>query len=255
MLTLSTRVGTGGDGSITFNISTAAALAAAASGTRVIKHGNRAQTSQSGSADVLEALGLSLNADPLATLARTGFAFLFAPTYHPGFKHVSAVRKQLAHRTIFNLLGPLLNPAQLGRQVIGVFAAQWVEPIAEVVRHLGHTRAVVVHGGGTDEFSLWGEQVYAVVEGHEIRLVRSAASGSWDRAAIAGGDARENATMIRAVLGGLASDAATEIVALNLAAARWVAGGPGDVLSALDAARAFLRSGKAGAWLERATGS
>lgn len=252
--------GTGGDGSNTFNISTAAALAAAASGLMVVKHGNRAQTSRSGSADVLEALGFSLAADPAQALASTRFAFLFAPQFHPGFKQVAAVRKQLAHRTIFNLLGPLLNPAQVKRQVIGVFDAQWVAPMGEVVLRLGHERAVIVHGGGTDEFSLWGEQVFAVVENGKIQMHELSADHMapdngepWQRAAIAGGDARMNATMIRAVLGGLASATATEIVALNLAAAGWVAGGHGGVLDGLDAARAFLRSGAAGAWLASAT--
>lgn len=244
--------GTGGDGHNTFNISTAVALAAAAKGVPVVKHGNRAQTSRSGSADVLEALGFSLQGDPAALFARTGFAFLFAPKFHPGFGHVAAVRKQLAHRTIFNLLGPLLNPAHLKRQVIGVFDAQWVEPMAEVVRHLGHTRAVVVNGGGTDEFSLWGDSVYAVVEGASLRVAHFTGSGG-DKDAIGGGEPRDNATMIRAVLAGLASETATEIVALNLAAALWVAGGQGDVLSQLDQCRAFLLSGEAGGWLEEAT--
>ncbi len=243
--------GTGGDGQHTFNISTTAALAAAAFGIPVCKHGNRAQTSRSGSADVLEALGFRLHEEPQLQLARCNFAFLFAPDFHPGFAHVAPIRKQLPHRTIFNLIGPLINPAHVERQVIGVFSPEWVRPMAEVVKHLSQARSVVVHGGGTDEFSLWGDNFFVRLENGGLHADTVAGTGG-DRSAIAGGDAKGNATLVRAALGGLAHETVLEMVALNLAAALWVSGRGESVLAAKAEALAFLKSGEAGAWLQAA---
>lgn len=248
--------GTGGDGLSTFNVSTAVALAAAAMGVPVIKHGNRAQTSRSGSADVLEALGLSLSVPPgelEARLALHGFIFVFAPDFHPGFGRVGPIRKALPHRTVFNLLGPLLNPAAVGRQVIGVFSPSWIEPIARVLVRLGHRRALVVHGGGTDELSSWGENHWAEVDAGRVTLARATPAElgvvEGDVGRVAGGSAAENAALIRAVLRGAGPAAATELVALNLAAALWAAGRGARFVDNLPAARAFLVSGRATEWL------
>ena len=228
--------GTGGDGSGTFNISTAAALVAAAAGAKVAKHGNRAVTSRCGSADVLEALGIpiSLPAEAAAdALRRHHFCFLLAPAHHPGMKAVLPVRKALGVRTIFNVLGPLLNPAGARRQVMGVYNRRLVPVVAEAMTHLGVEHGFVVHGeGGLDEFSLGGPSSVAVV-------TRKGGSGSSVRTfevkpeefglermpmeALAGGkDANENAAILTRVLGlGAAPPEAgpkRDIVLLNAAA-------------------------------------
>ncbi|MCC6807439.1 MAG: anthranilate phosphoribosyltransferase [Deltaproteobacteria bacterium] len=239
--------GTGGDGCNTFNVSTAVALAAAAWGATVVKHGNRAASSKSGSADVLEALGFALDA-PHALLATKRFAFLFAPAHHPGFARVAPIRRRLGHRTIFNLLGPLVNPAGVRRQVMGVFDESWVEPIGRVLARLGRTRAMVVHGGlgeaTTDEVAPWGETKIAVIEGGEVRLRTFTPSKRFTLDGARGGDAKENAAIVRAVLGGEGTGAAQELVALNLAAAMWAHGDGGVFEDNLDDARRFLSSGE-----------
>jgi anthranilate phosphoribosyltransferase len=246
--------GTGGDGLNTFNVSTAVALAAAASGIPVVKHGNRASTSRSGSADVLEALGFTLERDAAAwrdALATQHFAFLFAPVFHPSFKRVAAVRKALPHRTIFNLLGPLLNPAGVERQVLGVFSEAWVEPLAQVLAGLGRRRALVVHGGigvgPTDELAPWGST--RVAEVRDGRVVRVSAFvppvSSALPADVRGDDAAFNAARIKEVLAGAGHKSALALVALNLAAAFFVAGRAESFESALPDAETFLSSGAA----------
>ena len=240
--------GTGGDGCNTFNVSTAVALAAAAWGATVVKHGNRAASSKSGSADVLEALGFSLAPEhATALLAQKRFAFLFAPAHHPGFARVAPLRKRLGHRTIFNLLGPLVNPAGVRRQVMGVFDQKWVEPIAQVLLELGRTRAMVVHGGigvaTTEEIAPWGETRVSEVEDGVVATRVFIPSVTYALEDTRGGDANENAAIIRAVLSGAGTPAARELVALNLAAAMWAHGHGTRFEDNISAARAFLLSG------------
>src|SRR5215475_14260137 len=202
--------GTGGDGARTFNISTAAALVAAAAGAAVAKHGNRAVSSSSGSADVLEALGFTLELPPERierSIDELGFGFLFAPTHHPAMKHAAPVRRELATRTVFNVLGPLTNPAGARAQVVGVFAADLVPTIASVLAELGAHRAFVVHGAnGIDELSPAGPNLVAeVVRGQvvertidplELGIPRCAAGD------LLGGSPEENAAAIRRVFDG-----------------------------------------------------
>src|SRR5437867_8989012 len=199
--------GTGGDGARTINISTAAALVAAAAGAGVAKHGNRAVSSSSGSADVLEALGFNLELPP-ETIARSidelGFGFLFAPTHHPAMRHAAPVRRELATRTVFNVLGPLTNPAGARAQVVGVYAPELVPTIAEVLARLGAERAFVVHGaGGIDELSPAGPNLVCEVRGGRVRrreidplelgVPRCAPEE------LRGGSPEENATAIREI--------------------------------------------------------
>src|ERR671931_2127682 len=202
--------GTGGDGMRTINISTAAALVAAAAGAGVAKHGNRAVSSASGSADVLEALGFRLELPPERierSIDELGFGFLFAPTHHPAMRHAAPVRRELAARTVFNVLGPLTNPAGARAQVVGVYAPSLVRTIAEVLAQLGARRAFVVHGaGGIDELSPAGPNfVCEVVDGRvrereidplDLGLPRC------DTAELRGGSPAENAAAIRAVFAG-----------------------------------------------------
>src|SRR5438477_12250769 len=203
--------GTGGDGASTINISTAAALVAAAAGAAVAKHGNRAVSSASGSADVLEALGFRLELEPeriAQSIDELGFGFLFAPTHHPAMRHAAPVRKELATRTVFNVLGPLTNPAGARAQVVGVYSAELVSTIAEVLARLGAHRAFVVHGaGGIDELSPVGPNLLAeVVDGEvlERRLDPEAELGipRCSVEELRGGSPSENAAAIRAVFAG-----------------------------------------------------
>lgn len=222
--------GTGGDKSGTINISTAAALVAAAAGVPVAKHGNRAITSAAGSADVLEALGIrtDLGPDEAAEALRTyGFAFLFAPGYHPAMKHAGPTRREIGVRTAFNLLGPLTNPAGATRQVVGVGDPAAAPKIAEVLRMLGAERAIVVHGTGLDELPLDGTGVLydvtpAGVTRHDVvatELGLTAAPVS----ALAGGTAAENAALIEAIFAGQAGPR-RDVILLNAAAAFLAAG-------------------------------
>src|SRR5213595_306660 len=200
--------GTGGDGAHTINISTAAALVAAAAGAAVAKHGNRAVSSACGSADVLEALGFTLEQEPqriAKSIDDLGFGFLFAPSHHPAMRHAAAVRTELATRTVFNVLGPLTNPAGARAQVVGVYSPDLVRTIAEVLAQLGATRAFVVHGaGGIDELSPVGPNLIAeVVEGtvRERTLYPEAELGvpRRDVSELRGGTPAENAAAIRTV--------------------------------------------------------
>jgi anthranilate phosphoribosyltransferase len=255
--------GTGG-GAGTFNVSTAAALVAAGAGLRVAKHGNRAVASRCGSADLLEALGVRIEMTPEAagrSLAETGFCFLFAPKFHRAFAHVAPVRKRLAERgvrTVFNLIGPLCNPAGVRRQVIGVFRPDLVERIARVVGLLGAERAVVVCGdspaGPVDEVSTLGATAIAAWDGARVttRRVEPADLGL-ERARpedVAGGDAAANAAAIEAILAGEDGPRA-DLVAANAGAALVVGGVAADLPGGVARARDVVRSGAARRVLER----
>ncbi|HEU4382589.1 MAG TPA: anthranilate phosphoribosyltransferase [Anaeromyxobacteraceae bacterium] len=229
--------GTGGDGQQTFNISTAAALVTAGAGLAVAKHGNRSVSSRCGSADVLAALGVDVEA-PKEVVERcireVGIGFLFAPRLHPAFKAVAGIRRELAVRTIFNLLGPLANPAGARRQVMGVYEPRWVPVIAGVLAALGAEHAFVVHGEGLDEIAVTGmTHVCEVKEGRVERysmVPEDIGVGRWERAAIAGGDPPENARILREVLAG--QKGAPRDAVLANAAAALVAGGAAPDLRA-----------------------
>jgi len=244
--------GTGGDGGRTFNISTAAALVAAAAGAAVAKHGNRAVSSASGSADVLEALGFSLELTPdriARSIDELGFGFMFAPTHHPAMRHAAPVRRELATRTVFNVLGPLTNPAGARAQVIGVYSPALVPTIAQVLAQLGARRAYVVHGAdGIDELSPSGPNlVCEVVDGvvHE-RTIDPADLGVERCSAgeLSGGSPEENAASIRAVFSG-EHGGKRDAVLLNAAGAIAAAGHADDLREGLELARAALDSGAA----------
>ena len=250
--------GTGGDGAHTINISTAAALVAAAAGAAVAKHGNRAVSSACGSADVLEALGFTLEQEPqriAKSIDELGFGFLFAPSHHPAMRHAAAVRKELATRTVFNLLGPLTNPAGARAQVVGVYSPGLVRTIAEVLARLGARRAYVVHGGGgIDELSPVGPNLVAeVVEGEvvERRLDPEAELGiprcSIDE--LRGGSPAENAKAIREVFAGR-NGGRRDAILLNAAGAIAAGGHAADLREGLEVARRTIDSGAVGERLE-----
>ena len=244
--------GTGGDGAGTINISTAAALVAAGAGVRVAKHGNRGVSSRCGSADVLEALDVTLVEDParqVEILDRVGFAFLFAPFQHPAMKHAVGPRKELGVRTMFNVLGPLTNPAGARRQVVGVYDPERVEMLAEVLGELGASHAMVVHGaGGLDELSTLGPSRVAEWDGERVRSyeVDPEAVGMAHATAadLAGGAPRRNARALRAVLEG-AQGPQADIVVLNAAAAIYVGDGAADLREGVERAREAIDSGAA----------
>jgi anthranilate phosphoribosyltransferase len=250
--------GTGGDGAKTINISTAAALVAAAAGAGVAKHGNRAVSSASGSADVLEALGFELEL-PAERIARSidelGFGFLFAPTHHPAMRHAALVRRELAARTVFNVLGPLTNPAGARAQIVGVYAPELVRTIAEVLAQLGTRRAFVVHGaGGIDELSPSGPNfVCEVVDGSvrtrnidplEFGLERS------DPSELRGGSPEQNAAAIRDVFAG-ETGARRGAILLNAAGAIAAGGHAEDLREGLELAGNAVDSGAAAARLDQ----
>jgi anthranilate phosphoribosyltransferase len=249
--------GTGGDGAKTINISTAAALAAAAAGAGVAKHGNRAVSSASGSADVLEALGfkLDLTAERVAaSIDELGFGFLFAPTHHPAMRHAAPVRRELAARTVFNVLGPLTNPAGARAQVVGVYAPELVRTIAKVLAQLGASRAFVVHGaGGIDELSPAGPNfVCEVVDGGvRTRNIDPLELGvdRCDPGELRGGSPEENAAAIRAVFAGEEGGRRSAIL-LNAAGAIAAGGGAEDLREGLELARVAVDSGAAAARLD-----
>ena len=243
--------GTGGDGSNTFNISTAAALVVAAAGVPVAKHGNRAITSACGSADVLEALGIStdLNPEEAGEALRTdGFAFLFAQTYHPAMKHAGPTRREIGVRTAFNLLGPITNPAGARRQVVGVGDPAAAPKLAEVLHLLGTEHALVVHGKGVDELPLDGTGVlYDVTPAGVTRHGVVAAELGLEPAAVealAGGTREVNAAMIEAVLGGQTGPR-RDVVLLNAAAAFQAAGRVPGLKSGIGLAADTIASGAA----------
>ncbi len=250
--------GTGGDGGRTFNISTAAALVAAAAGAGVAKHGNRSISSQSGSADVLESLGFDLDLAPeriARSIDELGFGFMFAPTHHPSMRHAAPVRRELAARTVFNVLGPLTNPAGARAQVVGVYSPTLVPTIARVLAQLGARRAFVVHGAfGVDELSPAGPNlVCEVVDGgvHE-REIDPLELGV-ERCApeeLRGGSADENAEAIRQVFAG-ADGGRRSAILLNAAGAIAAGGHATDLQDGLGYAREALDSGAAAERLEQ----
>jgi len=250
--------GTGGDGAHTINISTAAALVAAAAGAGVAKHGNRAVSSACGSADVLEALGFTLAQEPqriARSIDELGFGFLFAPSHHPAMRHAAAVRRELATRTVFNVLGPLTNPAGARAQVVGVYSPDLVRTIADVLARLGARRAYVVHGeGGIDELSPVGQNLVAeVVDGEvlERRLDPESELGiprcSVDE--LRGGSPAENAEAIREIFAG-ASGGRRDAILLNAAGAIAAGGHAADLREGLEVARRTIDSGAAAERLE-----
>ena len=249
--------GTGGDGAGTFNISTAAALVAAAAGAGVAKHGNRAVSSLSGSADVLEALGFELELPPkriARSIDELGFGFLFAPTHHPAMRHAAPVRRELATRTVFNVLGPLTNPAGARAQVVGVYAPELVPTIAQVLARLGARRAFVVHGAdGIDELSPAGPNLVCEVVGGRVRkreidpLELGVPRCSPDE--LRGGSPDENAATIRRIFEGV-DGGARDAVLLNAAGAIAASGRARNLREGLGLAREAIDSGAAGERLE-----
>lgn len=251
-------VGTGGDGSHTFNISTCAAIVTAACGITVAKHGNRGLSSRSGAADVLTALGVDIDA-PIPVIeqaiAQAGIGFMMAPRHHGAMRHVAGPRVELGTRTIFNLLGPLSNPASVKRMLVGVFAPRWVAPVAEVLGRLGVERAWVVHGlDGMDELSLAGPTLVAEWDGHAVRSFEinpaDADLPNWPSSALKGGDPTENAAALRGVLSGEAG-AYRDAVLLTVAAGLLVAGRASTLGEGTTIAAEAIDSGKAAATLER----
>ena len=249
--------GTGGDGGRTFNISTAAALLAAAAGAGVAKHGNRSVSSASGSADVLEELGFRLDLTPeriAESIDALGFGFMFAPTHHPAMKHAGPVRRELAARTVFNVLGPLTNPAGARAQVMGVYSPQLVPVIADVLAQLGARRAFVVHGaGGIDELSPAGPNlVCEVVDGgvrrREIDPV-DLGIARCDPAELRGGTPAENARRIREVFAG-GNGGRRSAILLNAAGAIAAGGHATDLKEGIGLAREAIDSGAAGERLD-----
>jgi len=250
--------GTGGDGRGTFNVSTAAAFVAAAGGAVVAKHGNRAISSRSGSADVLAALGVAIEVEPEVSarqLESLGLAFLFAPLHHPAMRAVAPVRRALGVRTVFNLLGPLSNPAGARRQLLGVYAADRVEPVARVLAELGSEHALVVHGrDGLDEITTTAPTLVAEVRADGIRSYEIAPADLGLPVArldqLAGGTPEENARRLEQVLEG-GHGALGDLVAANAGAALYVAGLAPTLRAGVDGARAILASGAARDRLEQ----
>ena len=248
--------GTGGDGAHTLNISTAAALVLAGGGVKVAKHGTRAVSSSTGSSDVLSALGVNVDASPAQSLQALGEAnicFLFAPAYHGAMRHVLPIRQELGFRTIFNLLGPLSNPAGARRQVLGVYDVRLVEPMARALNELGAVHAWVVHGMGMDELTNTGPSSVAEVKNGQVRLFtvtcEEAGVQRGSLGELKGGDAETNAKAVRAALSGRRS-AYHEAVVLNAAAGFLVAGKAETLRDGVALARASVVDGKAMAALD-----
>lgn len=223
--------GTGGDNMNTINISTTAAFVAAACGLKMVKHGNRSVSSKSGSSDLLEAFGINLTQTPeqaKVCLDELGICFLFAPQYHAGIRHAMPVRQTLKTRTIFNLLGPLLNPSRPQVQLMGVYDEALIRPIAETMNKLGVERALVVHGSGLDEIALHGTtKVAQLVDGKITEFTLSPADfgvEQYDVSELRGGDALENKIIIENLLSGKGSDAQKSAVAINVSALLVIAG-------------------------------
>ena len=251
-------VGTGGDASGSYNISTCAAFIVAGAGVPVAKHGNRALSSRSGAADVLAALGVKIELSPEAVarcIQDAGIGFMFAPAHHPAMKNVGPTRVELGTRTIFNLLGPLSNPAGVKRQMVGVFSRQWIEPLAQVLKNLGSESVWVVHGSdGLDEITISGPTYVAALEGGGVRTFEIAPEDvGFKRAkpdALRGGDAEVNAQALLAVLKGNKGPF-RDVAVLNAAAALVVAGRAKDLKTGVALATKSVDSGEAEGRLER----
>jgi anthranilate phosphoribosyltransferase len=252
--------GTGGDGQGTLNVSTAVAFVVAGCGVPVAKHGNRAMSSRTGAADVLEALGVPVTQDAEAarlSLAQNNFVFLFAPAFHPAMKHVASVRRELGFRTLFNILGPICNPARVKRQLMGIYAPEWLEPVAHVLKDLGTEKAFIVNGAdGMDELTTTGETSVAILEQGSVRLTRVAPEDAGlPRASLSslkGGSAEDNAKAIRELLNGVKS-AYRDIVLLNAAAALMVADKSSSLAEGVVLAARAIDTGAARNVLKQAT--
>lgn len=250
-------VGTGGDGSGSVNVSTCAAFIVAGAGVPVAKHGNRALSSRSGAADVLASLGVKIDLTPESVgrcVKEAGIGFMFAPAHHPAMKNVGPTRVELATRTIFNLLGPLSNPAGVKRQMVGVFSKQWVQPLAQVLKNLGSDSVWVVHGSdGLDEITLTGPTSVAALENGNIRTFEvtpeDAGLTRSGPGSLKGGDADANAVALRSVLEGKPS-AYRDVALLNAAAALIVAGKAKDLKEGVAIGTKALDSGAAAAKLK-----
>jgi len=251
-------VGTGGDASGSYNISTCAAFIVAGAGIPVAKHGNRALSSRSGAADVLGALGVKIDLRPdeiTRCIYEAGIGFMFAPAHHPAMKHVGPTRVELGTRTIFNLLGPLSNPAGVKRQMVGVFSRQWVEPLANVLKNLGSERAYVVHGSdGLDEITTSGPTAVAALDGGKVTTFEIKPDEFGIAPAkpeqLRGGDADSNAAALLEVLKGKKSPF-RDVALLNAAAAIVVAGKAKDIKEGLAVAAKSLDSAEAEGRLDR----
>jgi len=247
--------GTGGDGAGTFNVSTAAGIVAAAAGALVAKHGNRSATSRCGSADVLEALGARIDLGPeqvARCVQQVGFGFMFAPAYHPAMKHVGPTRREIGIRTVFNILGPLTNPAHTPYQVLGVADGSLLRKMGEVLLHLGCQHALIIHGeDGIDECSLSAPtRVCEVRHGEELREYtitpeQVGLSRVSDRQALQGGDPAYNANLLRDLLDGNANGPAADMLCLNAGAAMLASEQVESLADGIRLARTTLRAGKA----------
>jgi len=250
-------VGTGGDGTGSYNVSTCAAFITAGAGVPVAKHGNRALSSKSGTADALVALGVNLELPPegiAACIAEAGIGFMFAPAHHSAMRHVGPSRVELGTRTIFNLLGPLANPAGVKRQLLGVFDPKWLTPLAEVMHDLGSETVWVVHGQGLDEITTTGLTQVAVLEKGAVRRIEIDPSDLGLAPAtledLRGGDGKHNAAALRAVLTG-AKNPYRDIAVLNAAAALVIAGKAEAIAEGMDIAARAIDNGAALAVLEK----
>jgi len=250
-------VGTGGDGAGTYNISTLASLIVAGAGVPVAKHGNRALSSKSGTADALSCLGVKLDIGPEAIsrcIREAGVGFMFAQQHHSAMRHVGPTRVELGTRTIFNLLGPLSNPAGVRKQLVGVFAPQWVDPIAEVLRDLGSESVWVVHGDGLDEITTTGVTKVAALDDGKIRSFELTPAdfglATVTLEALKGGDGAHNAAALQAVLDG-EENAYRDISLANAAASLIIAGRAKDLAEGMEIARQSLSSGAARTALQR----
>lgn len=247
--------GTGGDGAGTFNVSTAAGILAAAAGASVAKHGNRSATSRCGSADVLEALGMRIDLGPeqvAACVQQTGFGFMFAPAYHPAMKHVGPTRGQIGIRTVFNILGPLTNPAHTRYQVLGVADGSLLRKMGEVLLHLGCRHALIVHGeDGIDECSLAAPtRICEVRNGQELREYtitpeEVGLTRITDRQPLQGGDPAYNASLLRELLSSYTDSPTTDMLCLNTGAALLASERVSSLADGVKLARATLHEGKA----------
>jgi len=250
-------VGTGGDATGTYNVSTTAAFIAAGAGVKVAKHGNRALSSKSGAADSLAALGISLELDPggiAACIEEAGVGFMFAPAHHSAMRHVGPSRVELGTRTIFNLLGPLSNPAGVKKQLLGVFSPHWLEPLAEVLRDLGSETIWVVHGDGLDEMTTTGVTRVVALEDGKIRSFETTPEelglARVPLDLLKGGDGAHNAAALKRLLKG-EKNAYRDIAVLNAAGALVVAGKAETLLEAIGIAEKSIDSGAALATLEK----
>ena len=252
-------VGTGGDKSGSFNISTTVSLLLASVGSKVAKHGNRSITSKSGSADVLEALGVNLNLSPeqqVKMIEEVGFSFIFAINHHPAMKHIMPIRKSLSHRTIFNILGPLTNPAGAKKYLLGVFSPDFIDKIANALLELDAQRAYVVSSqDGMDEISISAPTDFVYVEAGKVThgVIDPEAHGFKlaPKEAILGADAAKNAIITRGILGGEIKDAMRDVVLLNGAYALFVDAKARDIQEGIDILEDSLYSGKAFKHLEK----